>query len=79
MKTFTFAILTTLLTLSSALPTALENRREGTEVIICTGEHSTGECESIKVEFSVCTQLQPPFWRNMGSFSVAPGAFCRIT
>jgi hypothetical protein len=78
MKTISLALIASLLSLASALPTDLKTRATG-QVVICTGENSTGTCEAQQVEFNECIQLKAPYLNNVGSFSVAPGAFCRIT
>lgn len=75
MKTFAIA-LASLITLNSALPAT--SQAPG-DVLICTGENYTGDCETLSVPFNACQILSAPFTNNVGSFKPAPGAFCRIT
>lgn len=80
MKTFTVtATLLSLLTLTSSAPTQNLAARTPGNVFLCTGENFSGECETILVPFYKCLPLPSPFYKNVGSMRVDPGAFCRIT
>ncbi|ORY17753.1 hypothetical protein BCR34DRAFT_596628 [Clohesyomyces aquaticus] len=75
MKTAAISTVLSLLALTSASPT----RRTPGNVTICTEANYAGTCETISVPFNDCQQLAAPYFKNVGSFKVDAGAYCRIT
>ncbi|KAH7139235.1 hypothetical protein B0J11DRAFT_38597 [Dendryphion nanum] len=65
--------------LIAALPTANLAVRAPGDVLICTGENYTGDCQTLSVPYNTCQTLSAPFYKNVGSIKPDAGAFCRIT
>ncbi|KAF2760434.1 hypothetical protein EJ05DRAFT_474306 [Pseudovirgaria hyperparasitica] len=74
--------------LSFAAPTTKRETFDGTaDVTLCTDSNKAGTCQTWSLPFdgepdmpfTKCVQLEAPLYNNVGTFLVAPGAYCRTT
>jgi len=63
--------------LAAAVP--LEARAPEAGATICSGENFTGECIAVSIPYNECQKVPAALAGNIGSFTLAGGALCRIT